>query len=441
MGPKTPKANTKDLFRQPLDEQINMQHPLVRLSDLINWDKLNVLMSTSFTSERGRPATSPRLIAGLLYLEYAFGLSDEEVVQSWVENPYWQFFTGEQYLQTEPPIDPSSLTRWRKRLGEAGVEELLAETIEAAKRSRVIQASSVKRVIVDTTVMEKAIAHPTDSRLLERCREHLVKAAARHGLMLRQNYNRIAPRLSSQISRYAHAKQYKRMRGALRTLRSRVGRVMRDVERQIESVAERSREALRELLSRTKQIIAQKPKDKNKLYALHAPEVECISKGKTRNPYEFGVKVSITTTHKEGLVVGARSMPGNPYDGHTLAEALEQATILSDVRPEVAIVDRGYKGAQIDGVKIYHSGLNRGITRTLRSIIRRRSAIEPTIGHMKADGKLGRNWLKGALGDAIHAVLCGSGHNLRMILRKLRLFYVLFLSFLYRHTLPSVLRF
>ncbi|WP_284272034.1 IS5 family transposase, partial [Mycoavidus cysteinexigens] len=429
-----PKAQVieADMFRQPLREQINLKHELVGLGDLINWEKLSESMSESFTSSRGRPAKSPRLIAGLLYLQYAFNLSDEEVVGSWLENPYWQVFTGEEYLQTEAPIDASSLTRWRKRLGEAGVEELLAETIEAAKRSDVIKASSVKRVIVDTTVMEKAIAHPTDSRLLERCREHLVKAAAQHGLQLRQNYNRVAPRLSLQVSRYAHAKQYKRMNKALGTLRSRVGRVMRDVERQIESVAEKSHDALRELIARTKRIISQSPKDKNKLYALHAPEVECIAKGKARKPYEFGVKVSITTTHQEGLVLGARSMPGNPYDGHTLAEALEQAAILSDVTPEVAIVDRGYKGVEVDGVKIYHSGMRRGITRTLSAIIKRRSAIEPIIGHMKTDGKLGRNWLKGALGDAIHAVLCGAGHNLRMILRKLRLFYVLLLSDFFR---------
>jgi IS5 family transposase len=179
--------------------------------------------------------------------------------------------------------------------------------------------------------------------------------------------------------------------------------------------------ALQELIDRTKRILSQKPKDKNKLYALHAPEVECLAKGKARTPYEFGVKVSITTTHKEGLVVGMRSMPGSPYDGHTLAEALEQAAILSEVTPEVAVVDRGYKGVAIDGVKIYHPGLRRGITRGLRAMIKRRSAIEPAIGHMKTDGKLDRNWLKGALGDAMHAVLCGAGHNLRMILRKLRL--------------------
>ncbi|KGR92653.1 putative iSXoo4 transposase [Burkholderia sp. ABCPW 111] len=221
-----------------------------------------------------------------------------------------------------------------KGLGEVSVEERLAETIEAAKRAKVVKHASLKRLIVDTTVMEKAIAHPTDSRLLERCREHLVKAAARHGLKLRQNDNREASRLAKQIGRYAHAKQYKRMKGALRTLCLRMGRVMRDVERQLDGVARQSRPALEDLIGRTKRILSQKQKDKNKLYALHAPEVECLAKGKARKPYECGVKVSITTTHKEGFVVGARSVPGNPYAGHTLTEALEQPAILGDVQPE-----------------------------------------------------------------------------------------------------------
>jgi IS5 family transposase len=167
----------------------------VRLTDLINWERPGASMSESFVSGKGRPASSPRLIAGLLYLPHAFDLSDEEVVWQWVENPCWHVFTGETYLQTEPPIDPSSLTRWRKRLGEAGADEFLARTIEAAKRAGVIKASSVKRVIVDTKVMQKVIAHPTDSRDVERCCEHLVTAAARHDLKLRQNYKREAPRL------------------------------------------------------------------------------------------------------------------------------------------------------------------------------------------------------------------------------------------------------
>ena len=423
MGPKPSPPQTAELFRPRLDEQINMKHPLVKLAALIDWAEIERTFAVSFTSGRGRPALPPRLVAGLLYLQHTFDASDEAVVNTWVENPYWQFFCGETYLQTELPIDPSSLTRWRKRIGEEGVETLLAASIDAARRGGIIKKASVQQVIVDTTVMPKAIAHPTDSRLLERSRQHLVKAAQDNGLKLRQNYNRLAPRLAAQIGRYAHAKQFKRMKKAVRTLRTRVGRVHREVQRQLHVLPEAAKAKVQDLLQRTGRILTQRTKDKNKLYALHAPEVECISKGKARTPYEFGVKVSIATTLKEGLVVGMRSMPGNPYDGHTLAQTLEQVGILTgtDRPPATAIVDRGYRGVKLEGVRILMSGQKRGITRTLKAMIKRRSAIEPAIGHMKMDGRLGRNPLKGALGDAIHAVMCGAGHNLRLILAALRL--------------------
>ncbi len=424
MGPKPSQLQTAELFRPRLDEQLNMKHPLIRLAVLIDWVEIERMFVVSFTSGRGRPALPPRLIAGLLYLQHTFDASDEAVVNTWVENPYWQYFCGETYLQTELPIDPSSLTRWRKRVGEKGVETLLAASIEAARRGGVVQKSSTQQVIVDTTVMPKAIAHPTDSRLLDKSRQHLVKAAEENGLRLRQNYNRVAPRLVAQIGRYAHARQFKRMRKALRTLRTRVGRIHREVARQLRVLPEAAKAKVQDLLQRTGRILTQVPKDKNKLYALHAPEVECISKGKARTPYEFGVKVSIATTLKEGLVVGMRSMPGNPYDGHTLAETLEQVGILTgtDKPPATAIVDKGYRGVEIEGVRILMSGQKRGITRSLKTMIKRRSAIEPAIGHMKMDGRLGRNPLKGALGDALHAVMCGAGHNLRLILAALRLY-------------------
>lgn len=404
----------------PLLEHLNLRHPLIVLAKLIDWPAIDRVAYASMGRRHRRPPLQPRLVAGLLYLQHTFDLSDEEVVWGWVENPYWQVFTGETYLQTEPPIDPSSLSRWRQRLGEAGVEELLAQSIDAAKRASVIRAASIKRVIVDTTVMAKAIAAPTDSALLEKSRRLLVTAAHRYGLSLRQNYNRQGPHLAHQVARYAHAKQYKRMRRELRALRARVGRVQRDIERQLARVPASAQDRLKDLLGRTRRILTQQPHDKNKLYAVHAPEVECLSKGKARSRYEFGVKVSVVTTLKEGLVVGARSMPGNPYDGHTLDEAIEQAEILSDVKPERVFVDRGYRGVELERVQIWRSGQRRGVTRGLKAMIRRRSAIEPTIGHMKADGKLGRNWLKGALGDALNAVLCGAGHNLRLIINKLR---------------------
>ena len=284
MKPQPTLPQTRELFRPRLDEQLNMKHPLVRLADLMNWEEIERSFSAHFTSSRGRPALPPRLAAGLLYLQHANDASDEAVVNTWLENPYWQFFTGETYLQTELPIDPSSLTRWRKRIGEEGVETLLAVTIEAAHAAGLIKKSSFDRVIVDTTVMPKAVAHPTDSRLLETSRQHLVKLAASHALKLRQNYNREAPRMAAQIGRYAHAKQYKRMRKTLKALRTRVGRVYRDVERQLHALPGHARDKAQDLLQRVQRILTQKTKDKNKLYALHAPEVECISKGKARTP-------------------------------------------------------------------------------------------------------------------------------------------------------------
>ena len=416
--PKAPKPD--ELLRPRLDEQINMSHALVRLASLMDWDKIERSFAAHFTSWRGRPALPPRLVAGLLYLQHANDASDEAVVATWLENPYWQYFCGETVLQTELPIDPSSLTRWRKRIGEEGVETLLVVTIEAARAAGLIKKSSLNRLIVDTTVMPKAIAYPTDSRLLDKGRQHLVKLAQRCGITLRQNYNREAPRLAVQIGRYAHARQFKRMRKALKALRGRVGRVHREVARKLEQLPAQMQTRARELLHRVGRILTQQPKDHNKLYALHAPEVECISKGKARTPYEFGVKVSIATTLKEGLVVGMRSMPGNPYDGHTLAETVEQVSILTDHNPQTIIVDKGYRGVALAGVQILRSGQRRGITPVLKAMIKRRSAIEPAIGHMKTDGRLARNPLKGALGDALHAVLCGAGHNLRLLINKLK---------------------
>ena len=422
MDPKGIHPASGDLFQQPLTELINLKHPLVKLAELIDWSVFETRWAEFFPSKTGRPASAPRLIAGLLYLQHTFACSDEDLLWTWVENPYWQHFCGETYLQHEPPIDPSSMTRWRQRIGEEGVERLLTETITAARRGQVVKTKSFEKIIVDTTVMEKAVAYPIDSRLLERGRQHLVKLAGTLGITLRQNYNSEAPRLAAQVGRYAHAKQYRRMKATQKSLRTVVGRVWRDIERKLDRQDEVQRTKAVSILARVKRLLEQEPKDKNRLYSLHAPEVECISKGKARQPYEFGVKVTVATTHREGLVVGMRSLPGNPYDGHTLPKAIEQVSLLIAQKPKAVFVDKGYRGVSVEGVTIWRSGQKRGVTPSIKKAIHRRSTIEPAIGHMKNEGKLRRNWLKGTLGNALNAVLCGAGHNLRMILRAIRLF-------------------
>jgi IS5 family transposase len=421
MKPRKPLPEQDDLLRARLIAMIDMRHELVKLAALIEWEVFEREWAGFFPSHTGRPATLTRLVAGLLYLQHAYALSDEAVVARWAENPYWQHFCGETFFQHRPPLDPSSLTRWRKRIGEEGVEWMLTETIEAGKRAGTVKQRDLTHVTVDTTVMEKNIAHPTDARLYETARRKLVGLAREAGLGLRQNYNRLGPRLAGQVGRYAHARQFKRMRKALCRLKGYTGRVLRDIERQLGKVPEGAlREHLVEMIALVKRLLAQKPKDKKKLYSLHEPAVDCISKGKAHKRYEFGTKVSVATTNRGGFVVGMRALPGNPYDGHTLHEALEQVEILTDQKPEFAFVDRGYRGHGVENVKVFISGARRGVTRTIARLLRRRSAIEPMIGHMKTDGRLTRSPLKGTEGDALFAVLCGCGHNIRMILRHLR---------------------
>src|SRR6056297_1977128 len=290
MKPKSRASEQDDLLRPRLTDMIDMRHELVKLAALIDWEFFEREWARLFPSHRGRPGTPTRLVAGLLYLQHTYRLSDEAVVARWVENPYYQHFCGETFFQHRPPIDPSCLTRWRQRIGEEGAEWLLTKTIEAGREAGVISERSVEAVIVDTTVMEKAIAHPTDARLYEKARLRLVKLAREAGLSLRQSYARLAPRLAGQVGRYAHARQFKRMRKGLRRLKGYTGRVMRDIQRQLEAVTDTAlRERIEGEIALALRLQRQKPKDKRKLYALHEPDVDCISKGKARVRYEFGL--------------------------------------------------------------------------------------------------------------------------------------------------------
>ncbi len=285
-----------------------------------------------------------------------------------------------------------------------------------------VKASSLERVSVDTTVQPKNISYPTDSKLLNRSRVRLVRLSARFGVALRQSYHRLGPQALLAANRYAHARQMKRMAREVRTLRTYLGRVVRDVERKMPENPEQTA-LLQEELAKARQLLAQQRQDKNKLYSLHEPQVVCIAKGKAHKPYEFGCKVSLAVTNRECFVVGAHALAGNPYDGHTLGNTLDQVTKLTGVRPvrpKRAYVGRGYRGHNVTSTQVFISGQRRSVTPTIRKELRRRSAIEANIGHQKNDGRLGRNFLRGAFADQANAILCAIGSNLRLLLRWLR---------------------
>jgi len=340
-----------------------------------------------------------------------------------VENPYWQYFCGEEYFQHQLPIDPSSMTRFRQRIGEAGCEQIFKATVEAGLKSKTIRRTELSRITVDTTVQEKAISFPTDSKLLNRSRVRLVKLAQTHNIALRQSYARKGPEALLKANRYAHARQQRRMRREVRRLKTYLGRVVRDIERKIAGNGELQAHFANEL-ALAKRLLTQKKTDKNKLYSLHAPEVECLAKGKAHKRYEFGVKASIATTNKSNFVVGGMALPGNPFDGHTLIKALRQVRRLCGNVIEEVFVDRGYRGHGELRSTVYVSGQRRGIkTQRLKRSLKRRQAIEPVIGHLKSDGLLDRNYLKGTEGDQMNVLLSCAGHNRRLILRQLRIFY------------------
>ncbi|BCO09285.1 IS5 family transposase [Desulfolithobacter dissulfuricans] len=422
-----------DLFRSRLENILDRTHELYRLAELLPWEIFEKEFGTLYSEKKGRPGIPIRLLAGLTYLGHAFGLSDEEVVRRWVENPYWQFFCGESYFQHHLPIDPSSMSRWRKRIGEKGARLILKATIEAGLASNCIKDSSLERVSVDTTVQRKAVTYPTDAKLYNRSRERLVKLARKFDLPLRQSYARLGPKALLKVGRYLHARQIKRARREIKRLKTYLGRVYRDINRKLEQ-REELRSVFKEELAMAERLLSQERKDKDKLYSLHAPEVECIAKGKAHRKYEFGVKVSVAVTNRDNFVVGMLAEHGNPYDGHTLAKALEQVQELTGKVVRRCYVDRGYRGHGVNTTQVFISGRKRGMTPQMKKELKRRSAIEPVIGHMKADGKLDRNYLKGILGDKINALLCGAGQNIRILLRKLReeLSYFLFVSLLKR---------
>ncbi len=442
---KPQDSGVEELFRSKLKSIINLRHELVQLGELIDWARLKAHFAPYY-HQAGRPGLPIRLVVGLHLLKHIEGLSDEAVCQCWERDPYMQYFCGEEYFQHAFPLERSGMTHFRRRVGEQALETLLQETLAAAHRAGALSVKATEAVAVDTTVQEKAIAHPTEHGLLLTAIEQLGAQAKKTGLRLRQSYVRVARRAAMKTGRYLHAQQKKRAKRQLKFLRVRLRRLQRDIRRKMAAapaLAEKQVQRLEIALGKAWRIAQQRRGDPGYLFSWHATEVECISKGKARAPYEFGCKVSLATNLHPAqgghFILHAQALHGNPYDGHTLAAALADIRKIVGRAPQRVAVDQGYKGHRVawPHTAVYITGQKRGVTEKIKRWLKRRVVVEPVIGYAKNDGLLGRNWLHGRAGDRSNALLAASGFNLRQLLRFLKrteLFLLLFLQALLAHS-------
>jgi IS5 family transposase len=431
------ESGEQDLFRSRLDQIIDMNHPLARLARTINWRFLEEQFGAVYTDGVGRPPLPTQLMAGLAILKHTYNLSDEAVCALWIENPYYQYFCGEEFFQHQLPLDRSSMTNWRNRMGEERLQALLQESLAVAISTGAMKPSDLSRVVVDTTVQPKNVTFPTDAKLVNRAREKLVKLAKQLGVKLRQSYARVGKIELIRQQRYAHARQFKRANKALRKLKTYLGRVIRDIKRKI-AADDFLQSKFAWMLNLAGRVREQERGQRGpKVYSLHAPEVECIGKGKPHKPYEFGVKVSVATTLKRckggQFAIHAQALPGNPYDGHTLARIIPAIEQLVGNTIDRLHVDLGYRGHNAPPdykFKVYTSRQRRGVTPQIQREMRRRAAIEPVIGHTKHEHRMERNYLAHRHGDANNAILAAAGYNFSLLLRWLRILLRLVLALL-----------
>ena len=344
MKPKPKMKGIEEYIEPILEEMIDLKHSLCKLSSIIDWEKMEEKFSLFYSPDMGRPGKSVRLMVGLHYLKYTYNVSDENVVQCWLENPYWQYFTGERVFQTELPINPTTMTKWRNRVKSKNLFNMLEETIRAGFQTKYLRISTINQVNADTTVQEKNITFPTDVKLYYKMIEYLNKLAKTDGIKVKQSYLFKGKKLLRGHGGYIHAKQFRRAKKASDKLRVCMGRLSRDIGRKASKSLVNSQEYL-ELTAKFDKLFAQKRKSKNKLYSIHAPEVECISKGKSHRRYEFGNKVGVVCTSKKGFILSSIAYHGNPYDGHTLQENLSQANQMVEAFGKIGqcFVDLGYR--------------------------------------------------------------------------------------------------
>ena len=407
-----------ELGREVLAKSLDHKQPLYKLAVNIDWNSIEDAWSVHFSKRMGRLSKRPRLIAGLLMISYMKDLSDEGVVEDFRQNPYYQFLCGEMYFTHKKPCHSSTLSKWRTTIGEKGMSALFSETVKLGIKFGVITEESIKRVIFDTTVVEKNIKYPTDHELLERARSRMVDLADKAGIELTHTYNRKGPKLYHHAARLLFRKKFQKLKDTVAEQKRIVTAMVRKMSKTVDQVLSVVLKAeIKKLCTVVeKLLLAAKG---GKVYSIHEPDVHVICKGKIRNPYEYGCKSSVAVTFKECFIVGMKAFPGAPYDGHTLTPALQQVEELTGVAPEEAYADAGYKGHKHTGATVFISGQTSGLTKQQKVDLKRRSAVEPIIGHMKSEGRLRRCPLKGITGDQIHALLCAVAHNLKKIIKEI----------------------
>jgi transposase, IS5 family len=406
------------MFDTPLEELINRKHSLIVLSKMIPWGVVCEPLEKQFSEGSGRPALPARLVVGSLYLKSMYDLSDEEFVSRWVENPYWQYFCGEEYFRYDFPFNPSSLSKWRKRFSDEDLRNVLKVSVQSLEKGGLLTEKEAETVNVDTTVQEKNIEFPTDRKTLFRVLIQLVRQSKSCGIGLRQSYVLVAKKALRMSAVYASRKKYKISGRYERNLRNYVGRVMRDIGRKIEGIYEKQCE-FEYIFGIAERAIAQSKdkKSKNKIYSLHEPHVECITKGKVHKQYEFGVKVSVVATSQKGFILSCLTAPGNPHDSATLETSLDDAIkTLGRESIRRVYVDKGYRGHGIKGpIQVTHAG-QRPKDEKIKRELKRRPAIEGVISHLKGTCRMWRNFLKGQRGDTFNCIFAAAAHNFLLLI-------------------------
>ena len=409
MLPSSPSESTQTGFFD-IASQLDPNHQLLALSKAMDWGGLEKSFAPLY-STKGRGAKPIRLMSGLLMLKQLYNLSDESVIGQWQMNPYYQVFCGETVFQTRPPCHSTELVKFRQRIGGRGAKQLLGLSIALFG-----EAAEEETVLVDTTVQEKAITYPTDSKLAIRIINRLNKLAKKHGIKQRRTFVKETKGLRLACRHFRHIKRRGKAKKALKRLRTIAGILLRELQRKLpENImhAEAERFALYE------RVLAQKPKDKNKVYSLHEPDIYCVGKGKDHKPYEYGRKASIVSTLNSQVIIGVASHDKHTHDSRTLKTALEEAELFRESPIALAVVDRGYRGAKnkvTAEVLLPSPPLKRDTVeqrQIKRRLCQRRAAIEPIIGHLKQNYRLTRNWLKGCEGDVINLLMAACAWNLR----------------------------